>query len=256
MKFSALLLPGLALLALAGCDSSGDAERPPSARDFPRAYRPVSSLGSNAFSTEQIRDDRREAATVMDLAQLKPGMTVADIGAGEGYYTVRLAARVGENGRVLAQDINEDVVRRLGNRVERERLDNVSIKLGAADDPRLPEGSFDRVFLVHMYHEVSEPYAFLWRLYPSLNEGGQVIVVDTDRPSGQHGINPQLLFCEFDRVGFRLVEFMRKPEIAGYYAQFAAQGRRPAPNDIEPCSEPGDTDNALSASDEEATRGT
>jgi len=250
----AIALP-LALLSLAGCEYAGDDGRPPSARDFPRAYRPVSNLGSNAFSTEQIRDDRREASTVMDLAQLRPGMTVADIGAGEGYYTVRLAARVGESGRVLAQDIDDDVVRRLGNRVERERLDNVSIKLGASDDPRLPEGSFDRIFLVHMYHEVSEPYAFLWRMRPALREGGQVIVVDVDRPTDQHGIDPQLLFCEFERVGFRLVEFVRKPEIAGYYAQFAAQGPRPVPNEIEPCSAPGETDSTLSARGGEPDRG-
>ena len=93
----------------------------------------------------------------MNLAKITPGMTVADIGAGEGYYTVRLATRVGEKGRVLAQDIDASAVRRLGSRVERERLDNVSIKLGAPDDPRLPATSFDRIFLVHMYHEVAEP---------------------------------------------------------------------------------------------------
>lgn len=233
----ALLLAPLALLA--GCSVAGE-ERADSAQDFPRAYRPVSQLGSNAFSTEQLRDDRNEAQSVMDLAQIRPGMSVADLGAGEGYYTVRLAARVGERGRVLANDIDENALRRLGNRVERERLDNVSIVLGEADDPRLPEASFDRIFLVHMYHEVAEPYAFLWRMRPALAERGQVIVVDTDRPSDQHGIAPQLLFCEFEQVGYRLVEFVRKPEIAGYYAQFEAAGERPEPRDIEPCAQPGD----------------
>lgn len=245
----------LALLSLSACDYGAQEPRPPTARDFPRAYRPVSSLASNAFSTEQIRDDRREAQTVMDLANIRPGMTVADIGAGEGYYTVRLAARVGEEGRVLAQDIDEDALRRLGNRVERERLDNVSIKLGASDDPGLPQNSFDRIFLVHMYHEVTEPYAFLWRLYPALNRGGQVIVVDVDRPTDQHGIDPQLLFCEFTAVGFRLVEFMRKPEIAGYYAQFEAAGARPEPGEIEPCSQPGETGATVTAPSEKADRG-
>ena len=107
-------------------------------------------------------------------------MTVADIGAGEGYYTVRLAERVGEGGRVLAQDIDRDALERLGNRVERERLDNVSIKLGKTDDPQLPVDSFDRIFLVHMYHEVAEPYAFLHRLWPALVEGGQVLVEESD----------------------------------------------------------------------------
>ena len=164
----------------------------------------------------------------MDLAAIKPGSTVADIGAGDGYYTVRLGARVGAEGRVLAEDIDAQAVQRLGVRVERERLDNVSIKLGTPDDPRLPEASFDRIFLIHMYHEVTEPYAFLWRLRPALRAGGKVIVVDVDRPTGEHGIPPPLLFCEFAALGFRLSQFERKPELQGYYAQFEAAGSRPA----------------------------
>src|SRR3546814_14205438 len=80
----------------------------------------------------------------MDSADVRPGMTVADIGAGDGYYTVRLAQRVGANGRVLAQDIMPEVIERLADRVARERLDNVSLKLGAVDDTRLPAASFDR----------------------------------------------------------------------------------------------------------------
>nr|WP_241233533.1 class I SAM-dependent methyltransferase [Altericroceibacterium xinjiangense] len=224
------------LLALSGCsDLSGSGERAPSAGEFPRAERPVSSLGGNGFSDEPAREAVREAKTVMDLARIAPGMTVADIGAGEGYYTVRLAERVGAEGRVLAQDIDPEALKRLGDRVERERLDNVSIKLGAEDDPRLPQSSFDRIFLVHMYHEVAEPYAFLWRLHPALDDGGRVIVVDTDRASDQHGLPPQLLFCEFRRVGFRLAEFVRKPELGGYYAAFEPEGMRPEPSEIEPC---------------------
>ena len=223
------------LAALVACQQPQDTDRVETARSFPKADRPVSPVGDNRLSTEEVRDDRHEASTVMDLAMIRPGMTVADIGAGEGYYTIRLAERVGRKGRILAQDINQQALNRLGSRVERERLDNVSIKLGAADDPRLPAASFDRIFMVHMYHEVSEPYAFLWRLWPALKQGGQVIVVDTDRPTDDHGIPPALLFCELDAVGFRLVEFVRKPEIAGYYAQFEAAGERPEPGAIQPC---------------------
>nr|WP_151975728.1 class I SAM-dependent methyltransferase [Erythrobacter sp. EC-HK427] len=226
----------LACFTLGGCDSAAP-ERPETSLDFPQPYRPVSDLAGNSFSTEEARDDRREAETVMDQAAITEGMTVADIGAGEGYYTVRLSARVGPEGRVLAQDIDDEALRRLGSRVERERLDNVSVITGGIDDPRLPPNSFDRIFMVHMYHEITEPYAFLWRMRPALREGGQVIVVDVDRPTDQHGINPQLLFCEFERVGYRLVEFVRKPEIAGYYAQFEIEGERPDPQNIEPCAQ-------------------
>ncbi|MGB7374506.1 class I SAM-dependent methyltransferase [Pontixanthobacter sp.] len=222
------------MLAVSGCKPA-DSSRPDTALEFPLPDRPVSDLGSNEFSTETARDQRGEAEKVMDLAQIAPGMTVADIGAGEGYYTVRLAERVGDTGRVLAQDIDQDALERLGNRVEKERFDNVSIKLGASDDPRLPQNSFDRVFLVHMYHEVREPYAFLWRLWPALRDGGEVIVVDVDRPTDQHGIDPLLLSCEFRQVGFELVTFKDSPELAGYYAQFKAAATRPEPAQIRPC---------------------
>ena len=241
MILRASLAAGLctSLLLAGGCQASSedDTDRPETSREFPRAHRPVSALSVDSAGSEQTRDDLGEAQMVMDLANIRPGMTVADIGAGEGYYTVRLAQQVGAKGRVLAQDIDEAAIKRLGSRVERERLDNVSIKQGAEDDPRLPANSFDRIFMVHVYHQVAEPYPFLWRLRPALREGGQLIVVDVDRPADQHGIAPKLLFCEMDRVGFRLVEFVRKPELAGYYAQFEAVGDRPEPGEIEPCTQ-------------------
>ncbi len=234
---ASLLAAMAAALVLSGCNiTDKDDGRPESARDFPEADRPVSTVSASQMP-ERTRDDRKEAVTVMDLANIGEGMTVADIGAGEGYYTTRLAERVGKDGRVLAQDIDAEVLQRLGSRVERERLDNVSIKLGTPDDPGLPEGSFDRVFLVHVYNQVSEPYAFLWRLRPALRQGGQVIVVDVDRATDNHGIPPKLLFCEFESVGFKLAAFIRRPELAGYYARFEAAGPRPDPADIEPCEQ-------------------
>lgn len=235
MRKGIALLP-IALAALtAACKPASDEGSSPAASEFPRPDRPVAELGSTSFSTEQDRDNRNEAQTVMDLAAIRPGMNVADIGAGEGYYTVRLAERVGPKGKVLAQDIDAAALRRLGDRVQKDRLDNVSIKPGAADDPRLPANSFDRVFMVHMYHEVSEPYAFLWRLWPALKPGGKVIVVDMDRPTERHGIPPALLRCELEAVGFRLDEIRRKPQIAGYYAQFEVAPQRPEPGAIKPC---------------------
>ena len=241
-KAAALLLMFSACAAstLTGCGGQGDdqSNRLPSAREFPRPDRPVSNATGDTF-TETERDSFNEAKSVMDLANIGAGATVADIGAGEGYYTIRLAERVGPKGRVLAQDIDKAALERLGQRVERERLDNVSIKAGEPDDPKLPAGSFDRIFLVHMYHEVSEPYAFLWRMRPALRPGGKVIVVDVDRPTDQHGIPPPLLFCEFAAVGFRLTEFIRKPELRGYYAQFEAAGERPETAAIKPCQQSG-----------------
>ncbi|MBB3032772.1 class I SAM-dependent methyltransferase [Alteriqipengyuania lutimaris] len=230
------LLLGVTLVLAACSPPADESDRPETARDFPEPDRPVSELGANQFSTETKRDSQGEARLVMDMAAIDAGMTVADIGAGEGYYTVRLAERVGESGRVLAQDIDRSVLERLGRRVERERLDNVSIALGAGDDPHLPLESFDRVFMVHMYHEVAEPYAFLWRLWPALKEDGKVIVVDIDRPTDRHGIAPALLACEFERVGYRLDRIEQAPELSGYFAQFSRGATRPKPDEIAPCT--------------------
>lgn len=225
-------------LALAGCDQVVPIMADPadSPIDFPKPDRPVVEVVSYQFADEDARDQRNEAQVVMDLADIRPGMTVADIGAGEGYYTVRLAERVGEDGRVLAQDISREALERLGRRVERERLENISIKLGKPDDPQLPSDSFDRIFLVHMYHEVTDPYAFLWRMWPALNADGQIIVVEADSPVGRHGLPHTLLFCEFEAVGYVLVEYLERPDIKGYFARFQRGKARARPEAIRPCN--------------------
>lgn len=235
------LLPAVVALApaalLAACDAitPASSDRPESAQAFPAPDRPVAAVVSNEFSNEDARDERGEAKVVMDLADIRPGMTVADIGAGEGYYTVRLAERVGADGRVLAQDISREALDRLGRRVERERLENISIKLGAIDNPQLPPDSFDRVFMVHMYHEVTEPYAFLWNLWPALGTGGQIVVVESDSRVGTHGLPHNVLFCEFEAVGYVLVDYTERPDIKGYFARFQRGAKRTGPKAIKVC---------------------
>src|SRR3954453_12149562 len=160
----------------------------PSEPHFPTAQRDVAPIVGGTFSTEDARDRMGEAEDVMQLAGVKPGMSVADVGAGEGYYTIRLARVVGAKGRVLAEDIMPDVRDALSDRVQRERLDNVAVKLGTADNPMLPAGSFDRIFLVHMYHEVASPYAFLWHLREGVKPNGLIVVVESNRPVRRHGM--------------------------------------------------------------------
>jgi predicted methyltransferase len=227
---------GLAVL-LAGCDGSTPlfkqaADEP---GPFPTADRPVADIVSPRWSNEEARDRLNEAGTVMDRSGIKPGMTVADIGAGEGYYTIRLSARVGKEGRVLAEDIVPEVRDALAQRVARERLDNVSVRLGEPANPKLPDNSFDRVFMVHMYHEIQQPYEFLWRMRPSLRPGGLVVVVDANRPTQNHGTPPALLKCEFGAVGYTLVALQNMPSAGGYLAMFRAAGTRPDPAAIKPC---------------------
>lgn len=229
----------LAVVLLAACDQlgadSGEA-RSAAARDFPKADRPVAPIVSTRWSSEEARDRVNEADDIMTRAGIRPGMTVADIGAGEGYYTVRLASRVGKHGRVLAEDIMPEVIEALSRRITREKWDNVSVKLGAPEDPKLPPDSFDRILMVHMYHEIAEPYAFLWHLSPALKKEGELIVVDADRPTDQHGTPPRLLACELAAMGFRMEEIMPKPTAGGYLARFRRIAARPDPASIVPCA--------------------
>jgi ubiquinone/menaquinone biosynthesis C-methylase UbiE len=219
-----------ALLALSACRGrSSDSH-------FPSAHRDVAPTVASAFSTEDARDRLGEAEEVMQLAGVKPGMWVADVGAGQGYYTVRLARVVGPKGRVLAEDIAPDVTQALTDRVQRDRLDNVAVKLGTPDNPMLPAGSFDRIFLVHMYHEVASPYAFLWHMREGVKPGGLVVVVDANRSVRQHGMPPVQLRCEFAALGMTPVKFSVLTGGEAYFMAFRLSAPRPAPEQIKPCN--------------------
>jgi predicted methyltransferase len=223
----------LALLALAALLASCRGQ--PEQDRFPKADRPVAAIVDDSFSTEDARDRMGEFERVVALAGVKPGMWVADVGAGEGYYSVRLSRVVGPRGRVLAEDIVPQVRDRLAQRVQRENLDNVAVTLGDPDNPKLPPHSLDRVFLVHVYHEVQSPYAFLWHIRDSLKPGGLIIVVDADRPPQRHGLPPAQLRCEFAAVGLQARAFQPIEDGDAYFAAFAPVGPRPKPGDIKPC---------------------
>src|SRR4051812_27281938 len=218
-----------AVLALGACRAH------PHEPQFPKAHRDVAPLVGDAFSTEDARDRLGEAEEVMQLAGTKAGMSVADVGAGEGYYTVRLARVVGPKGRVLAEDIVPDIRDALSDRIQRERLDNVAVKLGTPDNPMLPAQSFDRVFLVHMYHEVQSPYAFLWHLREGLKPDGLAVVVDSNRAIKRHGIPPAQLKCEFAALGMAAVKYSSLTGGDAYFMAFKLAAPRPAPAAIKPC---------------------
>jgi ubiquinone/menaquinone biosynthesis C-methylase UbiE len=219
----------LAALLLLSCRAQ------PKQPQFPPAQRDVAPIVGDAFSTEDARDRLGEAEEVMRLAGVRAGMWVADVGAGEGYYTVRLARMAGAKGRVLAEDIQPDVTDQLAERVQRERLDNVAVRLGTPDDPKLPARTFDRVFLIHMYHEVASPYAFLWHMREGVKPGGLVVVVEADRSVSRHGMPPQQLKCEFAALNLQPVKFAMLTGGEAYYMAFRLAGDRPAPGAIRAC---------------------
>jgi ubiquinone/menaquinone biosynthesis C-methylase UbiE len=224
------LVFGFLLLATA-CE----AQQAKQASTFPEPNRPVSPIVSPRYSDEDARDSVGEFETVVKLAGIGPGMWVADIGAGEGYYTIRLSPVVGRKGRVLAQDIVRETRDTLAQRVQREDLQNVAVKLGEPNNPQLPAASFDRILLIHMYHEVERPSEFLWHLRDGLKKDGAVVVVDADRPTSRHGTPPKLLICEFSAIGYQLTRFERLADSESYFAQFEARAPKPEPGKIPVC---------------------
>lgn len=205
---------------------------------FPTPNRPVPPVISAEYSDEKTRDQHREAERVIDRLGIKPGMRVADIGAGRGYYTVRLASRLGRSSTIYASDVNAEYLRELEARLEREGIRGVKLVLGAPRDPKLPPVSIDVAILSHMYHEIENPYEFFYWLRPSLAPGARVAIIEVDRPTQSHGTPPDLLRCELAAVGYRELEFWPLKPADGYLMVFAPPDELPAVESIRPCWEP------------------
>jgi predicted methyltransferase len=206
---------------------------------FPKPDRPVADIISPIWRDEAARDAVDEPGQVVRLLDIKPGMSVADIGAGSGYYTVRLSPVVSASGRIIAQDVQPDYLQGLSRRVHDLGLGNVTIGIGEPHDPRLPAQSIDVAILVHMYHEIAQPYALLYNLIPALKPGGRVGIVDATAGTAEHGTPPALLRCELAAVGYREIGFHKLHGSDAYLAIFApppAEGR-PAPGSMVACKE-------------------
>src|SRR6516165_7330082 len=187
---------------------------------FPKPDRPVADIVSPIWHDEKERDDAGEPRQLARLLGIQSGMTVADIGAGSGYYVVRLSPIVGPRGRIIAEDVVPEYLRVLRKRMHDLGLQNVAINLGEPHDPRLPAGSLDIAILVHMYHEITQPYALLYNLVPALKPGARVGIVDAYGPTSEHGTPPSLLRCEFAVVGYREISLDRLTGSDAYLALF------------------------------------
>src|SRR5215471_5769489 len=204
---------------------------------FPKPDRPVADIVSPIWHDEKERDDAGEPSQLVRLLGIKSGMTVADIGAGSGYYVVRLAPIVGPSGRIIAQDVEAEYLQGLGKRVRDLALRNVTLALGEPHDPRLPVRSLDVAILVHMYHEITQPYGLLYNLAPALRPGARVGIVDAAGPTAEHGTPPNLLRCELAAVGYRELHFHPLKGSNAYLAVFAPPSNesRTPPNKIIAC---------------------
>ena len=211
------------------------------AKEFPSPRRPVAEIVSPTRTGEEHRDSLNEAGEIARLLELKPGMTVGDIGAGAGYHTVRLSRLLGPTGSVVAEDVTRDYLMELARRVEMLKLTNVKLALGEPQDPRLPASSLDAAILVHMYHEIAQPYAFLYNLAPALKPGARVGIVDLERPTAEHGTPIELLRCELAAVGYREIATHQLAGDGGYLAVFSppSPADRKSPSEIVACGDAG-----------------
>jgi len=156
---------------------------------------------------DPARDAWQRPSDVITAMRIEPGMTVADIGAGTGYFEPYLSRAVGSKGRVLALDIEPDMVRYMKERAAREKLGNVDAILAPADDVGVPAASADRVLVVDTWHHIHQREQYAARLASALRPGGMVAIVDFTLeskrgPPPDHRLAPDTVMAELRAGGF------------------------------------------------------
>ena len=141
----------------------------------------------------------------MDLLHIVPGKTVADIGAGGGWFTVRAARRVAPGGQVIAEDINPKGIDAIRERAQREHLGNIEEVLGTPDDPKLAPNSLDAALMLKVYHEIAHPQVLLGRLHDAMKPGGRFGIIDRNGNGADHGLNEPIVRAEVESAGFKQV---------------------------------------------------
>jgi len=156
------------------------------------------------------RDLEEAPDTALDIISVKKGSTVADIGAGSGYMTVRLAKRVGDKGMVYANDIQPAMLELLERRLKSAKLTNVTPILGSIDDPKLPPASIDMALMVDVYHELSRPQEMLRHIREALKPGGRLVLLEYRKEDPSIPIRPEHKMSvseakqELEAEGFKL----------------------------------------------------
>ncbi len=181
--------------------------------------------GSLSIFEDPRRDQKLQIDRVMDLLGIKEGASVADIGAGSGWFTVRAARRIGTSATVYAVDINTNYLKHIEERARGEKLSNIRTVLGKEDDPLLPAKSVDAVLLLKTYHEIAEPIRLLVRTREAMRPGGLLGIIDRNGKGDDHGIDRDVVVDEAARAGFVLVDehdFV-KPDNMDYFLIFSAR---------------------------------
>jgi predicted methyltransferase len=157
------------------------------------------------------RDEWQKPDQIMDALGIADGATVADLGCGAGWFTIRLARRVGPNGLVYAEDVQTEMISATERRAQREGLRNVRPILGTEDDPKLPAGRVDAILIVDIYHEIADPVALLRSVARALKPGGRIGIIDFAAgdggpgPSADERVNPAVILEDARRAGLQVL---------------------------------------------------
>ena len=209
-----LLLPVASRLPTA---AQGYAQSPAPARKTSTPY-----TGDLSIFETPGRDERLQIDRVMDMLAIIPGKTVADIGAGSGWFSVRAARRVTETGTVFAVDINPESIQYIDRRVQDEHLHNIKTILSHADDPMIPANSLDSALLLKTYHEVANPITLLTNLRKALKPGARLGIIDRNGNGEDHGVKKDVVIREAKQAGYQLLESADfvKPDKVDYFLVF------------------------------------
>lgn len=204
-------------------DESDDADQPagipPGLTQYMgRRIADTMSYHGAPWLVREEREDEERCSLLLANLGLKRGMSLCDMGCGNGFYTIPLARLIGDEGRVWAVDIQPEMLIELRKKAEQEALDNIIPILGSVHDPRLPKECVDLILLVDVYHEFSHPVHMLERIRAALKPGGRVALVefraedDSVPIRPEHKMSKEQILKEFPANGFKLVaEFDKLP---------------------------------------------
>lgn len=203
----------LGTLTLSSLQAQVPAQQPAPSAPEVRAAPPVESdrktstpySGDLSIFEGKDRAEKLQIERVMDLLEISAGKTVADIGAGSGWFSVLAAGRVGATGSVVAVDISQASVDHIARRSVEENIPQLTARLGAPDDPLLAPSSVDAVLILKTYHEFERPVTMMDHLRRAVRPGGLVGVIDKNGHGDDHGISPETVIDECRRAGFELV---------------------------------------------------
>jgi ubiquinone/menaquinone biosynthesis C-methylase UbiE len=176
----------------------------------------------------QVASDSREktekVGELLAALQAEPGKRIADVGAGEGFYSLRIARAVGPTGRVTAVDVSEEYLEKLRARIQQDTVTNIDVVVGGVDDPHLSENAFDAVLIYNAYHEMTAPEPILKAILRALKPGGRLVMSEPlhDNVRGatraeqvkDHEIGPNFVQQELQAAGFEVIE--QRPDFLAF----------------------------------------